>query len=158
MIKTSYHPYLPCLSLYKLQTKLVILLVHKSSFSDKIKKSENGTIQVSNQIENLSFNKANYVPVVIKVSENSKSTPSNSRHRPRHDCPQAPEHGATSMLACPGRLSLGGQRPALALCAWVPSALLQVQRCETYVFACFGHGFSPFSLQNQMFKSPIRQK
>jgi len=56
-----------------------------------------------------------------KVSENSKRTPSNDRRRPLHDCPQAPEQGATSMSPCPRRLAPEVQRPSLALCKWVPS-------------------------------------
>ncbi len=70
----------------------------------------------------------------------------------------APEHGATSMLPCPGRLAPEVQRPALALCKWAPSALVQAQRSVTCVFARFGHRFSPFSPQNRMFETLNCQK
>jgi len=46
------------------------------------------------------------------VSENSKRTLQNGRIGPLRDCPQAPEHGTTIMLSCPGRLAPGRGRSA----------------------------------------------
>ena len=68
-------------------------------------------LQVSNHLENLSFNKANCVLVekwVKTAKEHFKTVASDSYAT----APQAPEHGTTIMLSCPGRLAPGSGRSA----------------------------------------------
>jgi len=92
------------------------------------------------------------------MNENNKRTCSNKCVGPLHVGPQTPDRETTLQLFLTGRLEPKVQRLELAFWKWVPSTLPQVQHRETRVFACFGHGFSPFSPQNRLVRFPIRPK
>jgi len=93
------------------------------------------------------------------VSENSKRTLQNGRIGPLRDCPQAPEHGTTIMLSCPGRQEvLEAPAQALTFWKWAPSALPQAQRPDNARFRVFRPRVFAIFTQNRRVKSPIHQK